>query len=85
MKTVNSSIEKEIISLNADIAKCESFTEKEMQEYFNTDDTKEEFLMILKEELSFYEKQIEEKTDCIFSGVDEGFADMQDYINYKFY
>ena len=84
MNTVKSSIENEIISLNQDIALCESFSEKEMQEHFNTDDSKEEFMAMLKEELSFYEKEFSDN-DCESNSVDCGFADMQDYINYKYY
>ena len=85
MKTVKYSIENEIISLNQDIALCESLTEKQMQEHFNTDDSKEEFMEILKEELSFYEKELNDSSESESNGVDCGFADMQDYINYKYY
>ena len=55
-----------------------------MQEHFNTDDSKEEFIAILKEELSFYMKEQDNEEED-FNGVDCGFADMQDFINYKYY
>ena len=84
MKTVNSSNENEIISIKEDIAKCESLTEEQVQEYFNTDDSKEEFMKLLQDELSFYEKELTEETETL-NEVDCGFADMQDYINYKYY
>ena len=86
MKNVNSSIENEIISLKAEIAQCEQMTEQEVMETFNTD-SKEEYLEVLREELAFYNKEYEENEidDDDFNPVDCGFADMQDYINYKYF
>ena len=58
--------------LKADIEKAKSMTEEEMQSYFNTDDSKEDFISFLENELKVSESNIENDDD--FSSVDPGFA-----------
>ena len=57
-------------------------TEEEMQSYFNTDNSKEEFISMLEDELKVAESHIENDDD--FSSVDPGFASEADYLRYKF-
>lgn len=82
MKTDEYSYENEVISLANDIELVKSMTEEEMQSYFNTDETKEEFISFLEEELRVAESFIENDDD--FSFVDPGFASEADYLRYKF-
>ncbi len=83
MKTDEYSYENEVISLANDIELVKSMTEEEMQSYFNTDETKEEFISFLEEELRVAESFIENDDDD-FSFVDPGFASEADYLRYKF-
>ena len=83
MKTDEYSYENEVISLANDIELVKSMTEEEMQSYFNTDETKEEFISYLEEELRVIESFIENDDDD-FSFVDPGFASEADYLRYKF-
>lgn len=83
MKTDEFFYENEAESLKADIEKAKSMTEEEMQSYFNTDETKEEFISFLEEELRVAESFIENDDDD-FSFVDPGFASEADYLRYKF-
>lgn len=83
MKTDEYSYENEVISLANDIELVKSMTEEEMQSYFNTDETKEEFISFLEEELRVAESFIENDDDD-FSSVDPGFASEADYLRYKF-
>lgn len=53
-----------------------------MQSYFNTDDSKEDFISFLENELKVAESNIENDDD--FSSVDPGFASEADYLRYKF-
>ena len=48
MKTDEFFYENEAESLKADIEKAKSMTEAEMQSYFNTDDSKEDFISFLE-------------------------------------
>jgi hypothetical protein len=50
--------ENEIISITSDIEMAENMTEKEMQEYFNTDDSKEDFIAFLMQEKQDAEKHL---------------------------
>ena len=83
MKTDEYSYENDVISLANDIELVKSMTEEEMQSYFNTDETKEEFISFLEEELRVAESFIENDDDD-FSFVDPGFASEADYLRYKF-
>jgi hypothetical protein len=83
MKTDEFFYENEAESLKADIEKAKSMTEEEMQSYFNTDDSKEEFISFLEDELRIAESHIEEEDDD-FSFIDPGFASEADYLRYKF-
>ena len=82
MKTDEYSYENEVISLANDIELVKSMTEEEMQSYFNTDDSKEDFISFLENELKVAESNIENDDD--FSSVDPGFASEADYLRYKF-
>lgn len=82
MKTDEFFYENEAESLKADIEKAKSMTEEEMQSYFNTDDSKEEFISMLEDELKVAESHIENDDD--FSNFDPGFANEADYLRYKF-
>lgn len=82
MKTDEFFYENEAESLKADIAKAKSMTEEEMQSYFNTEDSKEDFISFLENELKVSESHIENDDD--FSSVDPGFASEADYLRYKF-
>ena len=82
MKTDEFFYENEAESLKADIEKAKSMTEEEMQSYFNTDDSKEDFISFLEDELKIAESNIENDDD--FSSVDPGFASEADYLRYKF-
>ena len=53
-----------------------------MQSYFNTEDSKEDFISFLENELKVSESHIENDDD--FSSVDPGFASEADYLRYKF-
>lgn len=59
MKTDEFFYENEAESLKADIEKAKSMTEAEMQSYFNTDDSKEDFISFLENELKVSESHIE--------------------------
>ena len=83
MKTDEFFFENEAESLKADIEKAKSMTEEEMQSYFNTDDSKEDFISFLEDELKVAESHIVENDDD-FSSVDPGFASEADYLRYKF-
>lgn len=83
MKTDEFFYENEAESLKADIEKAKSMTEEEMQSYFNTDDSKEDFISFLEDELKVAESHIVENDDD-FSIVDPGFASEADYLRYKF-
>lgn len=83
MKTDEFFYENEAESLKADIEKAKSMTEEEMQSYFNTDDSKEDFISFLEDELKVAENHIVENDDD-FSSVDPGFASEADYLRYKF-
>lgn len=82
MKTDEFFYENEAEGLKADIEKAKSMTEEEMQSYFNTDDSKEEFISMLEDELKVAESHIENDDD--FGIVDPGFANEADYLRYKF-
>lgn len=82
MKTDEYSYRNEAISLINNIEMAKSMTEEEMQSYFSTDETKEEFISFLEEELRVAESHIENDDD--FSFVDPGFASEADYLRYKF-
>lgn len=82
MKTDEFFYENEAEGLKSDIEKAKSMTEEEMQSYFNTDDSKEEFISMLEDELKVAESHIENDDD--FSIVDPGFANEADYLRYKF-
>ena len=58
MKTDEFFYENEAESLKADIEKAKSMTEEEMQSYFNTDDSKEDFISFLENELKVSESNI---------------------------
>ena len=49
MKTDEFFYENEAEGLKADIEKAKSMTEAEMQSYFNTDDSKEDFISFLED------------------------------------
>lgn len=83
MKTDEFFYENEAESIKADIEKAKSMTEEEMQSYFNTDDSKEDFISFLEDELKVAESHIVENDDD-FSSVDPGFASEADYLRYKF-
>lgn len=83
MKTDEFFYENEAESLKADIEKAKYMTEEEMQSYFNTDDSKEDFISFLEDELKVAESHIVENDDD-FSSVDPGFANEADYLRYKF-
>lgn len=83
MKTDEFFYEDEAESIKADIEKAKSMTEEEMQSYFNTDDSKEDFISFLEDELKVAESHIVENDDD-FSSVDPGFASEADYLRYKF-
>lgn len=83
MKTGEYSYRNEVITLTDDIEMAKSMTEEEMQSYFNTDDSKEEFISFLEEELKVAESHIEDEDDD-FSYIDPGFANEADYLRYKF-
>ena len=83
METGEYSYRNEVVTLTNDIELAKSMTEEEMQSYFNTDDSKEEFISFLEEELRIAERHIEEENDD-FSFIDPGFANEADYMRYKF-
>ena len=83
MKTNEYSYKNEVITLTNDIELAKSMTEEEMQSYFNTDDSKEDFISFLEDELRVAESHIENEDDD-FSFVDPGFANEADYLRYKF-
>lgn len=82
METGEYSYRNEVVTLTNDIELAKSMTEEEMQSYFNTDDSKEEFISFLEEELRVAESHIENDDD--FSFIDPGFANEADYLRYKF-
>ena len=82
MKTDEFFYENEAESIKDDIEKAKSMTEEEMQSYFNTDDSKEDFISFLEDELKVAESHIENDDD--FGIVDPGFASEADYLRYKF-
>ncbi len=79
---MNFSTKMKLKVLKPDIEKAKSMTEEEMQSYFNTDDSKEDFISFLEDELKVAESHIENDDD--FSSVDPGFASEADYLRYKF-
>lgn len=83
METGEYSYRNEVVTLTNDIELAKSMTEEEMQSYFNTDDSKEEFISFLEEELRVAESHIEDESDD-FGFIDPGFADEADYLRYKF-
>lgn len=83
METGEYSYRNEVVTLTDDIELAKSMTEEEMQSYFNTDDSKEEFISFLEEELRVAERHIEEENDDS-SYIDPGFANEADYLRYKF-
>lgn len=83
METGEYSYRNEVVTLTNDIELAKSMTEEEMQSYFNTDDSKEEFISFLEDELRVAESHIEEESDD-FGFIDPGFADESDYLRYKF-
>lgn len=83
MKTNEYSYKNEVITLTNDIELAKSMTEEEMQSYFNTDDSKEDFISFLEDELRVAESHIENEDDD-FSFIDPGFANEADYLRYKF-
>ena len=82
METGEYSYRNEVVTLTDDIELAKSMTEEEMQSYFNTDDSKEDFISFLEEELRVAESHIENDDD--FSFIDPGFANEADYMRYKF-
>ena len=63
MKTNEYSYKNEVITLTNDIELAKSMTEEEMQSYFNTDDSKEDFISFLEDELRVAESHIENEDD----------------------
>lgn len=82
METGEYSYKNEVVTLTNDIELAKSMTEEEMQSYFNTDDSKEDFISFLEDELRIAESHIENDDD--FSFIDPGFANEADYLRYKF-
>lgn len=82
MKTDEYSYRNEAISLINDINLAKSMTEEEMQSYFNTDDSKEDFISFLEDELRVAESHIDDDDDSSY--IDPGFANEADYLRYKF-
>lgn len=82
METGEYSYRNEVVTLTNDIELAKSMTEEEMQSYFNTDDSKEDFISFLEDELRIAESHIENDDD--FSFIDPGFANEADYLRYKF-
>lgn len=76
--------ENEIISITSDIEMAENMTEKEMQEYFNTDDSKEDFIAFLMQEKQDAEKHLMDEGENEWQTVDVGFSSEDDYLRYKF-
>lgn len=76
--------ENEIISITSDIEMAENMTEKEMQEYFNTDDSKEDFIAFLMQEKQDVEKHLMDEGENEWQTVDAGFSSEDDYLRYKF-
>lgn len=73
----------EVETLVNDINTVEAMSEAEMREFYNTDDSKEDFLEFLRDELEVAQKHIgnDDACDC---GIDEGFANEADYLRYKY-
>ena len=82
METGEYSYRNEVVTLTNDIELAKSMTEEEMQSYFNTDDSKEDFISFLEDELRVAESHIENDDDS--SSIDSGFANEADYLRYKF-
>lgn len=76
--------ENEIISITSDIEIAENMTEEEMQEYFNTDDSKEDFIAFLIQEKQDAEKHLMDEGENEWQTVDTGFSSEDDYLRYKF-
>lgn len=76
--------ENEIISITSDIKMAENMTEEEMQEYFNTDDSKEDFIAFLIQEKQDAEKHLMDEGENEWQTVDTGFSSEDDYLRYKF-
>lgn len=78
--------EREAEELRNEIAEVESLTEREMQERFNTDDGKDEFLEFLHNELRIAEMHVREREDDedYDEWDDHGFASEADYMRYRF-
>lgn len=82
METGEYSYRNEVVTLISDIELAKSMTEEEMQSYFNTDDSKEDFISFLEDELRVAESHIENDDDSSY--IDLGFANEADYLRYKF-
>lgn len=82
METGEYSYRNEVVTLTNDIELAKSMTEEEMQSYFNTDDSKEDFISFLEEELRVAESHIDDDDDSSY--IDPGFANEADYLRYKF-
>lgn len=82
METGEYSYRNEVVTLTNDIELAKSMTEEEMQSYFNTDDSKEDFISFLEDELRVAESHIEDDDDSSY--IDPGFANEADYLRYKF-
>ena len=78
METGEYSYRNEVVTLT----NAKSMTEEEMQSYFNTDDSKEDFISFLEDELRVAESHIEDDDDSSY--IDPGFANEADYLRYKF-
>lgn len=78
--------EREAEELRNEIAEVESLAEREMQERFNTDDGKDEFLDFLRDELRIAETHVREREDDedYDEWDDHGFASEADYMRYRF-
>ena len=78
--------EREAEELRNEIAEVESLTEREMQERFNTDESKGEFLEFLHNELRIAETHVREREDDedYDEWDDHGFASEADYMRYRF-
>lgn len=84
MGTSKSYYEKEVVNLLNSIELAKSMTEEEIQMYFCTDDTKEDFMSFLNDELDNAESMLYEPDEDYACGIDEGFANEADYLRYKY-
>lgn len=84
MGTSKSYYEKEVANLLNSIELAKSMTEEEIQMHFCTDDTKEDFMSFLNDELDNAESMLYEPDEDYACSIDEGFANEADYLRYKY-